>query len=200
MTNEFEYKRTLLISEDTLKGESIISDNVDMKILVPTIELVQDIYLQPIIGTKLLDGLKQRIYSDTLSSDDKLLLEMYIEKVIVYGVLSEGSTPLVYKYMNKSIAKSTSDTTENATLEEVRYLFKKYADRMQWYLTRLDDFLCAYVNSYPEFRESRFPDVVPNGRTYQSAIYLGNKGRQGKTPNRYKRKDRGGHGSIETEL
>lgn len=185
-----DYKRTLLISEDTLKNESIISDNVDMKILVPTIELVQDIYLQPIIGTKLLDALKYRIFNNCNDDNDRLLLEHYIEKVIIYGVLSEGSTPLVYKYMNKSIAKSTSDTTQEASLEEVKYLFAKYADRMQWYLKRLDDFLCHNSNAYPEFRDSRFPDVVPNGRAYQSGIFLGNKQKRSQkipAPLRYSR-------------
>ena len=46
--------RVLFLSEATLKAESILQDNVDMKVVTPTILDVQNFYILPILGTTLL--------------------------------------------------------------------------------------------------------------------------------------------------
>jgi len=45
--------QVLFLSEQTLKQRSVLQDNVDMKIVTPTIIEVQEFYILPILGTSL---------------------------------------------------------------------------------------------------------------------------------------------------
>ena len=49
--------RVLLISEKTLKQNSVINNNVDGMYILPAIEYAQDAGLQPFLGTKLYNKL-----------------------------------------------------------------------------------------------------------------------------------------------
>ena len=51
----------LFISENYLKQNSVINDNVDMKILTPTIIWVQDNYIQKILGQDLFEEMQSQI-------------------------------------------------------------------------------------------------------------------------------------------
>ena len=58
------YNNILLISEQTLKADSLINDNVDNQYILPAITLAQDTGLQPLIGTKLFQKL-QKLVNDS---------------------------------------------------------------------------------------------------------------------------------------
>jgi len=53
--------QVLFLSEQTLKQRSVLQDNVDMKIVTPTIIEVQEFYILPILGTSLYNELKTQI-------------------------------------------------------------------------------------------------------------------------------------------
>lgn len=96
----------LLITESYLKEMSVINDNVDMKILKPTIIMVQDIYLQKILGTPLYEDLKTKItLSPTLSAypNEKALLDTYISKALVWYIKMEATMEFKFRYMNKGV-------------------------------------------------------------------------------------------------
>ena len=56
-----EYRNVLLISEDYIKSESNLDNNVSGKYLQSAIKLAQDIELQSLIGTKLLEKIQKLI-------------------------------------------------------------------------------------------------------------------------------------------
>jgi hypothetical protein len=56
-----EYRNVLLISEDYIKSESNLDNNVSGKYLQSTIKLAQDIELQSLIGTKLLEKIQKLV-------------------------------------------------------------------------------------------------------------------------------------------
>ena len=66
----------LFISEATLKAETVISENVDPKILIPTIKEAQNIYILPLLGTNLYNDLVTNVSANTLSSAYITLSEM----------------------------------------------------------------------------------------------------------------------------
>jgi hypothetical protein len=55
-----EYRNVLLISEDYIKSESNLDNNISGKYLQSAIKLAQDIELQSLIGTKLLEALQKK--------------------------------------------------------------------------------------------------------------------------------------------
>nr|DAO33999.1 MAG TPA: hypothetical protein [Bacteriophage sp.] len=56
-----EYRNVLLISEDYIKSESNLDNNVSGKYLQSAIKLAQDIELQSLIGTKLLEKIQKLV-------------------------------------------------------------------------------------------------------------------------------------------
>lgn len=180
--------KVLFISEKTLKENTVINENVDFVLLRPTIQLVQDQYIQTIIGTPLYDELKQQISGSNLSVDNQLLLDDYIEPALLYMTLSESTIPLLYKLTNKAIVEKNSDNSNPIPFSTMSFLKNDYKQKGQWYLTRLDEFLCDQWPRYPKFKDARYPDIIPSRRPYTTNIYLGAgvPGWVGKLPQSYR--------------
>ena len=81
--------RTLFISEQVLKENSLIDNNNDAKILLPIIKKAQDLFLQPLLSTKLYVDLQDKITDNELSQDEKDLIETYIHPALIHKVQSD---------------------------------------------------------------------------------------------------------------
>ena len=60
--------KVMLLSEATLKAESVLQDNVDMKVVTPTIYDVQTFYILPILGTALYNEIVEQVRTSSVSS------------------------------------------------------------------------------------------------------------------------------------
>jgi hypothetical protein len=107
----------LFISEATLKAETIISENVDPKLLIPTIKEAQNIYILPLLGTALYNDLVYNVSANSLSSEYVTLLNEYIAPCLIKYSVYECILPLSYKFQNKNIGTKSSDFSQQAPLE-----------------------------------------------------------------------------------
>lgn len=164
--------KTLFISETTLKENSVLQDNVDMKMVTPSIQSTQDMYLQPILGTKLYRELQRQIYEDDFKPKYKELLDDYIEPVIIYGVLGDVPDNLLLKLMNLTVGSSSDEQMTSATLKNVNYLKSENKNKMKFYAKRMNDFLEWNRTEFPEFMENVEDDMRPTGRAYTSQIAM----------------------------
>ena len=57
----------LLISEDLLKSETIVNDNINSQSITPSILIAQEIGLQQVIGTKLYKKILSLVDGDTIN-------------------------------------------------------------------------------------------------------------------------------------
>jgi hypothetical protein len=177
----------VFIDEDALKGASIINENVDMKMLTPTIKLVQDKYLLRLLGTGEFVDLQNKIAGvfqdgtsgNTLNTNDTFLLDNYISPLMIWGVLKEAPYELTYKFMNKGVSKMSSTNSQPVSLEEIKTLVDRASNNFDWYSQRIIFYLNANTGLYPEYLVVKtMDDVAPTSRGYSSKIYLGN-GREG---------------------
>lgn len=88
----YEFYQTLLISEDTIKTNTKIADNLESKELFPAIQRAQDIDLQNIIGSDLYRGLQSKIYNNEINNDEnenyKFLLDVFIQPFLLEIIIS----------------------------------------------------------------------------------------------------------------
>ena len=187
--------KTLLISEENLKLNSVLNDNVEMSMITPLIKYVQDTVLQPILGTKLYRDIQKEVYEEDISEKYKLLLDQYIEPVLTYGVVAEATITTAYKIFNLTFGQTSGDDIRPATLDEIKYIRQENRNRAQWYLSRLNDFLCEHGTHYPKFNESEFPDIIPTFKPYRNNIYTGRKFK-GKPPAEWRYSKGGGSVSL----
>jgi hypothetical protein len=165
----------LFISEQTLKDRSLLQDNVDPKLIKPTIKQAQDMYIEPILGTGLYRELQDQIAGNDLTDENKLLLDYYITDCIFWYVASEMVMSLGYKLTNKNVLKKTSENSETSSISELFDLMSYYKNKAEWYAQRITDFLCEHVLDYPLYNNpGSGSDIIhPNGTSYTTGLFLG---------------------------
>jgi len=75
-------EQVYFLSADRLKEDTVINENTDNKLINPTIIMVQDIYIQAILGTSLYEEIKTQIKADTVSANNQKLLNDYIQSAV----------------------------------------------------------------------------------------------------------------------
>ena len=169
--------KIFLITENTLKNETILNDNVGSEFIRPAIEASQDIYLQQLIGTELLNKLYTLVDTNTITEDSnshyKLLIDEYIQNYLKYKVLAEITIPLAYKYRNSGIMQSNVDHASNTQMKDATLVQNHYELRASFYAERLSKYLNANSNSFPEYMSTRDnSDMKANPDAYQTNILL----------------------------
>ena len=180
-------EKTLLISSNTLKENSVLNANVDMKLVTPSIQYIQDTVLQGILGTRLYRELQRQVYDNDVKPEYAELLDDHIESILIYGVLSDVPVSLFLKLMNLSVGTSADEGLTSGSLKQVNFLREHYRQKMQFYMKRMDDFLCFNTRTYPEFLAGKEDDMRPSREPYQTGI-AGLTSDFGKRYDRYGRK------------
>lgn len=161
--------KVYLISEDILKSETILNDNVGSEYIGPAIETSQDIYLQQLIGSELLDKLYKDITDGTITSPYTTLIDDYITNYLKYKVLAEITIPLAYKYRNSGLVQANGDHYQQSALRDATLVQNHYELRATFYAERLTKYLNANSNLFPEYRSTRdSADIMANSDSYKT--------------------------------
>lgn len=165
--------RILLLSEKTLKQDSLVNDNVDSSYIVPAIQVAQEQGLQQLIGTMLYDKLCQLVEQGNIPEAYRTLLDDYITPYLEYKVMAEIQIPLSYKFRNLGVNQTTDEHTYSQSLRDTQYLIEYYDNKAKFYSNRLFDYLKANRQSFPEFlKKSACDDIQANKMSYKTNIVL----------------------------
>lgn len=167
--------KVYLISENEIKANSLVADNVDGTYLQSAIETAQLQHLMPLLGTQLYNRICNDIVNNTLNENYKLLLDDYITPFLIQQVLSDIIIPLSYKLRNAGTVQNSDDRMNQASKTEIDYLQQFYADKAAFFANRLFDFLIQERTTYKEFCTcKKFADMHSNiNAGYRTGIYLG---------------------------
>ena len=165
-----------LISEKTLKENSVINNNVDGMYVLPAIEYSQDAGLQPIIGTKLYNRLMDMVEDGTIGNNEdyKYLLDEYITPFLLNKVTAEIQIPLAFKLRNQGVVQQTGENTYVPSLKDLQYVTQNYENKANFYGNRLSDYLRANRSKYPEYCSvDSSADMPSDNGAYKTGLYLG---------------------------
>ncbi len=164
---------TLLVSETTLKQQTVINDNVDYCYIMPSIVKAQDIGLQPLIGTVLYRRLLGMVQHDLLTETYRVLLDEYITPYLCNKVAEEIQWALFAKIRNNGIVTSQDNQTQQLSISDCEYLRKKYQYDADFYGRRLTDYLHANTNLFPEYlQRETCADIKADDEAYKTNIVL----------------------------
>lgn len=139
----------LLTSEDFVKSMTNISDNVAGGYLLPSIREAQDMYLQPVIGTSLMECLKDKVATRTVSG-------VYISVIgkaqyfLAYQAIALLLPKVSVKITNMGAVRTNDDNVTNVGSDEVVGLAEQYQKKADFYCRRLQEFVCAHRAELPE--------------------------------------------------
>lgn len=166
-----------LISEDMLKSEGLIDDNLWGGYLKPAIKLAQDRGLQILIGASLYETLCDMVADDSIKSQSnqkyKFLLDEYVIPYLLFQTLAEVATPISWKFKNQGLIEANTEWTGRPSMKDFQYVVQKYENDAVFYGNRLTDYLNANSTSYPEYRNHICGKLPANDRQYKTGLYLG---------------------------
>lgn len=168
--------RVFLISEATMKKNSVVNNNVDGMYLLPAIDFAQDAGLQPIIGTKLYNKLMNLVEDGSIiqATDYKYLLDEYITPYLVNKVTADIQIPLSFKLRNQGVVQQTDTNTYVPSMKDIQYVIQNYENKANFYSNRLSDYLRANRSKYPEYCSvDSCADMPSNKDAYNTGIFLG---------------------------
>lgn len=168
--------KVMFISEATLKAESILQDNVDMKVVTPTIYDVQNYFILPILGSSLYKDISSEIEAGNVSQKYKDLLDLYIQPTMIWYCRMELPLNINYKYFNKAVGVQNADNMNPASMDEIQMLMDRAKNKAEWYAERLTKFLLANQTTYPLYLTQTNVDIdtiFANRTNYTSGMVIG---------------------------
>jgi len=162
----------LFISEQYVKNNTLIDENVDVRLILPAIRDCQELRIHPILGTPFYEDLKTKIAAGTLNSDEINLLDNYIAPAMAQATVYECSTSMLFKYRNKSVATKSSENSSPIDYQDLQFLRDEWRNKTEEREARLIRFLCENDNLFPKYLEAS-DDLNPRKTAYQQSFYLG---------------------------
>lgn len=165
----------LFISEQFLKDNTVINDNVEFKQLRPVIMAAQDMQIQEAIGSALFGELKAQAIASTVTALNDTLITDYIQPALLYWCMAEAGLVVTYKYANKGVMTHNSENQNPASMNEVNYVSKQYKAKAEWYTKRITEYLSANVDDYPLFLECPAYGIAAQQNQYTTGFFIGGK-------------------------
>lgn len=171
--------KTIFISAQYLRDNSIINDNVDANVLQPLIRMTQDKVIQNTLGTplyekmiQLVDAANQSLPSPVpVTGNYKILLEDYIIPTLVQYSVYEAIPFMNFKFRNKAISKQSSENSTPADLTELYYIRDNILSTAQFYAERMSVYLCNNTNLFPEYHATS-NDMTPDPNNSFNGIHI----------------------------
>ena len=155
-----------------LKKNSIISGNLDDDKLNFVIKNSQVIHVQNYLGTDLYNALQENAIGGTLSTEQELLIDEYVNPMLVNWSLTEFVSVSAYTLSNKGLLKHTDETAETVSMEEIDALVLKYQKIAEYFTERLIKFLCDNTSTYPEYNTNNGSDIDPETSSTYGGLFL----------------------------
>lgn len=135
----------LFISEDFIKTNSGLNDNLFGKSLLPAIRESQDIYLQQIIGSTLYKKLIGLVDEGTIGDDEnalyKELLDEYVRSYMLYQTIVQVIPVTNVKLSNYGTTLSDDQYLVNLSQGDAELIEKHYSILVDFYARRLQEFI-----------------------------------------------------------
>jgi len=155
----------LFTSEAYIKKFTPIGELVDWSDIEPTVHLVQDSYIQDILGTNFYNYL-QGVYSAQTLNADEITLMNYIKPTLGHRVAEQAAPFIHMQIKNKGIMTQNGDYAQPIDLDNLKYLRNELRNRAEFYAKRLTNYLCDNRDLFPQYKDNNSTDMKPNKGGY----------------------------------
>lgn len=154
-------KLIYLLSIKTLKDEYIIDDNIEDKYIESNIMKGQRFIINAILGDDKYKEILNQADNNTLTTQNRTMVEDYIQPILAYYVMSETLFTTAYKFKNLNI---TENNPNESRYDELVKISKKYLKDCEHYQQLFKDYIC--LNGISTSNPGKKP-------TIKTGIYLG---------------------------
>jgi len=138
-----------ILSENYLRSTISVSDNLDIKLLMPFVNEVEQIHLRDTLGDKAFNELKFRYENQTLDDNEKHLVSYYIKPYMAWKVLYEALPWITTQVRNKGVVQQDSENNVKVDdLPKINMLLRKADEKSAAFEKRLKDYLTNFAHEY----------------------------------------------------
>jgi hypothetical protein len=159
----------LLVSENKIKAFTAIHFNVRVEDIAPYVIQAQDLYLQPLLGTKFYKHLKEAVGNGTLTANETLFLDEYIANLLIQRAFALSIPFIKYKIVDKGVVSGTSETSSDVNLDEIKYLIGKVEEAAEFYAQRAREFLFDNISMFQDYLNPGIKGMMPDRRSQYTA-------------------------------
>jgi len=152
----------LLISEQKLKDNTPINENVDSSELRFCILQAQNIQIQESLGTNLYEKLLEIVDNGTISDPSnlnyKLLLDNYIQPTLISYSYYLSLDNFFVKFINIGLVQNSSEQGSAVDIKTLQYLKQNAKNQAEFNDNLLRRHLIFKSNLYPEYNNGNLND------------------------------------------
>lgn len=168
----------LLISEDYIKSNSSLNDNVWGKNLLPAIREAEDMNLQQILGSCLYKTILNMVDLNTIGNSEneayKELLDEHIQPYLLYQTQSNLVPIINIKMGNIGSVVSSDEYIQTLSQGNVDKVQKYFQDRADFYCKRMQEYIINHRREFPELKECECEQMRANLRSSATTnLWLG---------------------------
>ena len=154
--------KALLITDKDLLSHSSMSGNVDTDKYKQYVSIAQDIHIQRLLGTDLLEKIQADIIAGTLAGNYLGLVTNWIKPALIHWTMVELLPMLAVTVANGGIYRHAPENANALTNDEVDSLVDQERDFAVYYSNRLVGYLCNNSTLFPEYNTNTNEDVNPS--------------------------------------
>lgn len=164
---------TLLISPSTIKNMKEIDMNVDDSVIVASIRVAQNIYLEEVLGGKLMYRIKELVFNainnyegninDSENTHFKTLLNLFIRDAITYKVASEICVRNTFKIKNAGVVQLSDTNVNTISLNDIKYLKDTFDTYYNSALNKMMTFINNNINLFADYFECKNNNNTKHG-------------------------------------
>lgn len=167
----------LLTSEAFVKSVMSISDNIAGKYIQPSIREAQEVGLRTILGSCLLERLKELVASKTIKNEGNEAYDALLNQAqyyLAYSAVCEILPKVSYKVGNFGVGKSNDENLQVASHDEIGKLQYYYQSKADFYCVLLQQWVVENRAAFPELRECDCDRIKANLHSAAaSGVWLG---------------------------
>lgn len=152
----------VLISREEFLKYTQVNGLVDVDKYAQYIKIAQDLHIEPVIGTQLLNKLITDVQNATLIAPYTTLLD-YIKNVLIHYAMVQYLPSAPFIIGNQGIYKKIAENATDIQESELHLMIENERSMAQGYMLRLENYLCANSSLFPELNTNTNGEVKPNG-------------------------------------
>ena len=157
--------KALLISRNDVVKFTTVNGNVDVDKFIQYVSIAQDIHIQGMLGTKLLEKIQADIIAGTLADPYLSLLTTYIKPCLIHASMLEFLPFAAITIGNKGVYKHGAENSESVSKNEIDFLMERERKTYEHYKERFIDYITQNSSLFAEYNANTGSDVFPNSYT-----------------------------------
>lgn len=151
-------QEVFLTNENTIRGMSLIDNNVESKYLLSALREAQDVYYQQVVGKTLYDKLRKLVgdgvIDDAGNEAYKALLDES-QMFLVYQSVANLCLVTNVKISNGGLQQTTDENLTTLNLDDTFTYQQHLKDKADFYMRRLQEYLWENRADLPELTQTK---------------------------------------------